>query len=68
MNGICTFPKCHCCNTVILRNNDIALTHKIDKLEIHAVRTLFDNNGSLKLSLSLDNLYYIESDDSYIKV
>ena len=30
--------------------------------------TLFDNNGSLKLSLSLDNLYYIESDDNYIKV
>ena len=30
--------------------------------------TLFDNNGSLKLSLSLENLYYIESDDNYIKV
>lgn len=30
--------------------------------------TLFDNNGSLKLSLSPENLYYIESDDNYIKV
>ena len=30
--------------------------------------TLFDNNGSLKLSLSLENLYCIESDDNYIKV
>lgn len=30
--------------------------------------TLFDNNGSLKLSVSSSNLYYIESDDNYIKV
>lgn len=30
--------------------------------------TLFDNNGVLKLSLSSANLYYIESDDNYIKV
>ncbi len=30
--------------------------------------TLFDNSGSLKLSLNQDNLYYIESDDNYIKV
>lgn len=30
--------------------------------------TLFDNNGSLKLSVSSSNLYYIESDDNYIIV
>jgi hypothetical protein len=30
--------------------------------------TLFDNSGALKLSVSSDNLYYIESDDNYIKV
>lgn len=30
--------------------------------------TLFDNSGSLKLSLNIENLYYIESDDNYIKV
>ena len=30
--------------------------------------TLFDNNGVLKLSVSSDNLYYVESDDNYIKV
>jgi hypothetical protein len=30
--------------------------------------TLFDNSGSLKMSLNLDSLYYIESDDNYIKV
>ena len=30
--------------------------------------TLFDNNGVLKFSISSDNLYFIESDDNYIKV
>jgi DNA-binding LytR/AlgR family response regulator len=30
--------------------------------------TLFDNSGTLKLSVSPENLYYIESDDNYIKV
>lgn len=30
--------------------------------------TLFDNSGALKLSLNLESLYYIESDDNYIKV
>ena len=30
--------------------------------------TLFDNSGSLKMSISPENLYYIESDDNYIKV
>ena len=30
--------------------------------------TLFDNSGSLKLSLNIESLYYIESDDNYIKV
>lgn len=30
--------------------------------------TLFDNNGVLKFSTSPENLYFIESDDNYIKV
>ena len=30
--------------------------------------TLFDNGGVLKFSVSSTNLYYIESDDNYIKV
>ena len=30
--------------------------------------TLFDNSGALKLALNLESLYYIESDDNYIKV
>lgn len=29
---------------------------------------LFDNNGTLRLSLNVDSLYYFESDDNYIKV
>ena len=30
--------------------------------------TLFDNNGVMKFSISSENLYFIESDDNYIKV
>ncbi len=30
--------------------------------------TIFDSNGSMKLSVKSENLYYIESDDNYIKV
>lgn len=30
--------------------------------------TLFDNNGVLKFSIDSENLYFIESDDNYIKV
>ena len=30
--------------------------------------TLFDNSGDLKLCVSASNLFYIESDDNYIKV
>ena len=29
---------------------------------------LLDNNGNLKLSVKLDNLYYIKAEDNYIKV
>lgn len=30
--------------------------------------TIFDSNGSIKLSVSSENLFYIESDDNYVKV
>ena len=30
--------------------------------------TLFDNNGALKFSIGLESLYFIESDDNYVKV
>ncbi len=30
--------------------------------------TLFDNSGALKLSVKASNLFYVESDDNYVKV
>lgn len=42
-----------------------------DQEPFHGVEsqiTLFDNSGSLKLSIKSSSLYYIESDDNYIKV
>lgn len=30
--------------------------------------TIFDSNGAIKLSVSSENLFYIESDDNYVKV
>lgn len=56
-------------NTIRLMNYENVVTDEPIKSENDKKKiTLFDNSGSLKLSLSLDNLYYIESDDNYIKV
>lgn len=55
-------------NTIRLMNYGSVVTdsepssHDVQKI------TLFDNEGVLKLSVSLSNLYFIESDDNYIKV
>ena len=54
-------------NTIRLMSYDNVATDEPMKPDTQKI-TLFDNNGSLKLSLSPDNLYYIESDDNYIKV
>ncbi len=56
-------------NTIRLMNYENVVTDEPEKTEtqLHKI-TLFDNNGALKLSLNPDNLYYIESDDNYIKV
>jgi len=54
-------------NTIRLMNYENVVTDEPVKTDVQKI-TLFDNNGSLKLSLSLENLYYIESDDNYIKV
>ena len=59
-------------NTIRLMNFGNVVTedseqHEDNKDSIHKI-TLFDNSGTLKLSISPDNLYYIESDDNYIKV
>ena len=43
--------------------SDTAVSSPDDK-----VITLTDNEGGMKLSVRLKNIYYIESDDNYIKV
>lgn len=52
-------------NTIRLLNYQDVVT---DEPVISEKITIFDNSGNLKLSLSPDNLFYIESDDNYIKV
>ena len=56
-------------NTIRLMNYENVVTDEPVKPETSMQKiTLFDNSGALKLSLNPDNLYYIESDDNYIKV
>ena len=56
-------------NTIKLMNFENVVTDEPVKPEAQTSKiTLFDNNGALKLSLNPDSLYYIESDDNYIKV
>ena len=56
-------------NTIRLMNYDNVVTDEPAKTESEKQKiTLFDNSGALKMSISPDNLYYIESDDNYIKV
>ena len=56
-------------NTIRLMNYENVVTDEPQKADTSFKKiTLFDNSGTLKLSVSPDNLYYIESDDNYIKV
>lgn len=56
-------------NTIKLMNYENVVTDEAPKPEASFKKiTLFDNSGTLKLSVSPENLYYIESDDNYIKV
>ena len=56
-------------NTIKLMNYENVVTDEAPREnESKQKITLFDNSGTLKLSLSPENLYYIESDDNYIKV
>ena len=56
-------------NTIRLMNFEHVVTDEPQKpaTELQKI-TLFDNSGALKMSISPDNLYYIESEDNYIKV
>ena len=56
-------------NTIRIMNYENVVTDEPTKAETPQKRiTLHDNSGTLKLSISPENLYYIESDDNYIKV
>lgn len=56
-------------NTIRLMNYENVVTDEAPKGNASMQKiTLFDNSGTLKMSLSPENLYYIESDDNYIKV
>lgn len=54
-------------NTIRLMSYENVVTDEPVRPDMQKI-TLYDNSGSLKLSLSPENLYYIESDDNYIKV
>ena len=54
-----TISLMNCTNVI---SDDAAPARDSDKV------TLFDSSGALRLSVSTDNLYYVESDDNYIKV
>lgn len=61
--------------TIIDKNNTIRLMNYSDVVSDEPVPdgsgkkiTLFDNRGSMNLSVNISNLYFIESDDNYIKV
>ena len=56
-------------NIIRLMSYDNVVTDEVQEQEATVQKiTLFDNSGSLKLSVSINNLYYVESDDNYIKV
>ena len=55
--------------TIRLLNYENIVTDEAPKQEAQFQKiTLYDNSGSLRMSITLENLYYIESDDNYIKV
>lgn len=55
-------------NTIRLMNyQNVVSDEKMSPSQLEKV-TLFDNSGVLRLSVNLDNLFYIESDDNYINV
>lgn len=55
--------------TIRLMNYEHIVTDETPKQESQVQKiTLYDNSGSLRMSINLENLYYIESDDNYIKV
>ena len=54
--------------TIRLLNYSTAVSDEVIAPRDEQKITLFDNSGVMRLSVRPDNLYYIESDDNYIKV
>ena len=55
-------------NVIRLMNYGNVVTDETYTAQNSQKITLFDNNGVMKLSITASNLYFIESDDNYIKV
>lgn len=55
-------------NTIRLMNYSDIVTDEPRESRKEKKISIFDNRGSMSLSVSLENLYFIESDDNYIKV
>ena len=55
-------------NVIRLMNYGNVVTDEAFTAQNSQKITLFDNNGVMKLSITASNLYYIQSDDNYIKV
>lgn len=55
-------------NTIKIMNMDSVVGDLKSDISNEKRITLFDNNSVLKFSVDQENLYYIESDDNYIKV
>jgi len=55
-------------NTIRVMNYSTVISDEVLLPKDEKKITLFDNSGVLKLSVSSTNLYFIESDDNYIKV
>lgn len=54
--------------TIRLMNSPDVVSDEQPSSKSEGKITLFDNSGALRLSVRTSNLYYIESDDNYIKV
>lgn len=55
-------------NTIRLMNYSDTVSDEPETTGDAKKITVFDNKGTMSLSVSLSNLYFIESDDNYIKV
>ena len=55
-------------NTIRVLNYSTVVTDEVLPPREEKKITLFDSSGALRLSVTSSNLYYIESDDNYVKV